>query len=85
MKIIYSPNFLRKYKKLPIAIKKLAEKQENIFRKNSFDARLNTHKPHGRLKEFWSFSIDYEYRIIFEFAKENIVYFHSTGKHKIYQ
>ena len=85
MKIIYSSKFARKYKKLPTRIKDMAEKQEKIFRQDVFDTRLKTHKLHGKLKEFWSFSIGYKYRIIFEFADEKTAHFHSVGTHSIYQ
>ncbi len=85
MRIIYSPKFKREYKKLPLKIKLLAEKREAIFRANPFDSRLKTHKLAGRLQEFWSFSIDYKYRIIFEFAGKDEVHFHSAGDHDIYQ
>jgi len=84
MKIIYSPNFRRSYKKLPEKIKILAEKKERVFRKNPFDKSLETHKLHGRLKDFWSFSINNRYRIIFEFTDENTVHFHTVGGHDIY-
>ena len=84
-KIIYTSKFAREYKKLPKKIKLLAEKKEKIFRMNSANLILNTHKLHGRFKNFWSFSIDFEYRIIFEFGDNNIVYFHSIGNHSIYE
>ncbi|PIP16956.1 MAG: hypothetical protein COX44_02615 [Candidatus Portnoybacteria bacterium CG23_combo_of_CG06-09_8_20_14_all_37_13] len=85
MRIIYSSKFSREYKKLPKKFKNIAEKQEQIFRKNPFDARLKTHKLHGKLKNFYSFSIGYKYRIIFEFNKKGNIYFHSVGVHTVYQ
>lgn len=85
MRIYYSSKFLRKYKKLPQETKRLAEGKELIFRKNPFDPKLDTHKLHGRLKEYWAFSIDERNRIIFEFAKRGLVWFHSVGDHSIYQ
>ncbi|MDO8582299.1 MAG: type II toxin-antitoxin system YafQ family toxin [bacterium] len=86
MEILYSTKFNREYKKLPSDIKDIAEKQEVLFRKNPFDPKLETHKLKGRLREFLSFSIDYKYRIIFEFSKnKKTVYFHSVGDHTIYQ
>jgi len=85
MKIIYTSKFLREYKKFPKNIKISAEEKEEIFRKNPFDPVLYPHKLHGRLKEFWSFSVGYKYRIIFEFGKNNTIYFHSAGNHDIYQ
>lgn len=62
----------------------MAEEREQTFRKNSFDSSLKTHKLGGRLKDFWAFSINYKYRIIFEFANDGIAHFHSIGDHDIY-
>lgn len=86
MQIIYSSKFAKEYKKLPSNIKDIAEEQEILFRKNPFNPKLKTHKLKGKLSGFLSFSIDYKYRIIFEFAKDKkIIYFHSVGDHDIYQ
>jgi len=85
MKIIYTSKFYKEYKKLPREIKLSAEAAEKIFCKNPFDKILNTHKLRGRFKEFWSFSITYRYRIIFEFGDEKTIYFHSIGDHDVYQ
>lgn len=84
MKILYLSKFAQQYRRLPANIKDLAEEREKVFRKNPFDTRLKTHKLHGELKDFYSFSIDYEYRIIFDFADKNTVRFYSIGKHDIY-
>ena len=85
MKIYYSRKFAKEYKKLPLKIKILAEKKEKIFRKNPHESSLKTHRLKGRLKEYWSFSIDYHYRIIFEFREKDIIWFHSVGTHEIYK
>ncbi len=85
MKIYYSPKFAKEYKKLPLKVKLLAEKKERIFRKDKFDPQLKTHKLTGRLKNYYSFSIDYQYRIIFEFIEKDVVWFHLIGTHEIYK
>jgi len=85
MQIIYSQNFLRNYEVLLEVIKEKAEKREAIFRKNPFDKRLKTHKLSGRLSDFWSFSVDYHYRIVFEFQNDNTVIFHKIGNHSVYR
>lgn len=85
MIIYYSSKFESSYKRLPRKIKILAEKKETIFRKNPFDPRLKTHKLTGRLKDFWSLSIDYSYRIVFEFRDKNVIWFHSVGTHEVYR
>lgn len=84
MKIYYSSKFEREYRRLPKRIKLLAEKREQIFRKDPFNAQLKTHRLKGRLKEYWSFSIDLHYRMIFEFVGKDIVWLHSVGTHSIY-
>ena len=84
MKIYYSSRFAKEYKKLPLKIKTLAEKKEVIFRKDPHHPILKTHKLTGKLKEYFAFSINYEYRIIFEFREKNIVWFYSVGTHAIY-
>lgn len=84
MRILYLEKFRKEYKKLPEKIKEIAEKKEKFFRKNPFDLRLKAHKLHGELGEFWAFSINYQYRIIFDFADKNTVRFYSVGKHDIY-
>jgi addiction module RelE/StbE family toxin len=84
MQISYSSKFAREYRKLPLAIKKIAEKKEKIFRVNPFDERLKTHKPKGALRDFYSFSIDRKYRVIFEIISKQEIWFHSVGSHSIY-
>lgn len=84
MTIYYSSKFAKEYKKLPQKIKTIAEKREVIFRKDPFEPSLKTHKLTGKLKEYWAFSINYQYRIIFEFRNNNLIWFHSIGTHGIY-
>lgn len=84
MKIYYSKKFAREYKKLPKKIKFIAEKKEKVFRKNPFDMSLKTHKLTGKLKSYWAFSLDYQYRIIFDFTDKDVIWFHSVGTHEIY-
>ena len=85
MEIRYSPKFKRQYKKLSEEIKSHAEKREAVFRKNPFDPRLKTHKLHGSQDGFMSFSVDYSYRIIFEFYNPDTVIFYEIGTHDIYE
>ena len=85
VKILYLPKFAKQYSKLPQVVQKDAEKKEKIFRKNPFDGRLKTHKLKGRLKDFYSFSVSYSHRIIFDFESEEVVRFYLIGNHDIYE
>lgn len=84
MVILYHSKFKQQFRKLPEEMKSLAIKREKIFRENPFDPRLKTHKLHGELSEFWSFSINYQYRIIFDFTSKKSTRFYNIGKHDIY-
>ena len=42
----------------------------NLFIADPFDPRLKTHKLSGRLKDLWSFSIDYDLRVVLYFTKD---------------
>ncbi len=84
MEIYYSSKFEKEYLRLSTLVKMMAEKKEKIFRENPFHPSLETHKLKGALKDFWAFSINRKYRIIFEFTKSDIAWFHSVGDHSIY-
>ncbi|OGI95423.1 hypothetical protein A2917_02580 [Candidatus Nomurabacteria bacterium RIFCSPLOWO2_01_FULL_42_17] len=85
MKIFYTKKFEREYKKLNKEIKLKVEAREVVFRKNPFSSTLKTHKLSGELEGFWSFSVDFSYRVVFEFFNDGNVFFHSIGSHDIYK
>ncbi len=82
--IFYSPHFEKSFKLLPHKIKKQASEKGKVFRKDCFDERLRTHKLKGKLKKYWSFSVNHSYRILFEFYNQNEVIFSDIGTHSIY-
>lgn len=84
MRIWYSAKFERLYRKLPVEVKHLAETREQIFLINPFDPRLKTHKLHGRFYGFLAFSLNYKYRIVFDFHTEDTARFHAIGLHDVY-
>lgn len=88
MTIYYYARYKRSYKHLDPQIQKAAEKQIALFREDHFDPRLDTHRLHGKLKGFWSFSVDGKrHRILFEFltSSQEEVVFLDIGNHSIYQ
>ena len=84
IEITFYPAFIRDFKKKtkynPLLVTNFRDKIE-IFKQNPFDQRLKTHKLSGDLKEFYSFSIDYHYRVIFSFYDQNKVIFEYFGSH----
>jgi addiction module RelE/StbE family toxin len=86
MRILYSSKFIKQYRRLPLKIKILFEEKEEIFRINQYDVTLKTHKLHGVFKGYYSFSVNYKYRVIFDYGENNdTINFHQVGTHDIYE
>ena len=84
-KILYSSHFERALKALPKEQSFIVAEREKMFRSNCFDPKLKTHKLKGNLGRYWSFSITYSHRIMFQFLDSSSVAFIDVGNHVIYQ
>ena len=77
--------FVKSYRKLPEKIRTVAKEREKIFINDPLDKRLKTHKLKGRLKSYWSYSINYQYRIMFRFVDKDTVIYYDVGTHDVYK
>jgi len=84
IKIRYTPRFVKHFRKVPSNIQKLVVNKEKIFKKDCFNSVLKTHKLSGNLSGFYSFSINYSYRIVFSLETSGIVFI-DIGTHSIYK
>ncbi len=84
MEVSFSPSFKRGFKK---RIKGNTDLEEKFWQKleqftvDPFDPSLKTHKLSGKLKEFWSFSVDYDERVLFYFTEDEKAVFVDIGSH----
>ncbi len=87
MKIdIYTTKEYRKsLKKFPKNLLSKLDAKIELFREAPFHPTLKTHKLYGKLKGYYSFSVNYQYRIIFRLFSEEEAAFLKIGTHKIYQ
>ncbi|MBU1031441.1 type II toxin-antitoxin system mRNA interferase toxin, RelE/StbE family [Patescibacteria group bacterium] len=85
MKIYRTEKFAKAYKKVPKQVKLAIEEKEEIFRHNPFDRKLKTHKLKGELKDSYSFSISYHWRIVFHFEKNGAIVLDTIGTHEVYK
>jgi addiction module RelE/StbE family toxin len=72
MKIGWTPKSLRSFKRLIRKnpnLRPLIEQTLLQLAKDPFDSSLRTHKLKGEFANVWSCSIDYKYRILFEFVE----------------
>ncbi len=85
IEISFSSSFKRAFKKKIKGNKYLENKFfERIgkFINDPYDKSLKTHKLSGKLKDLWSFSVDYDIRVIFFFLDEKRVVFVDIGTHE---
>ena len=85
MEILYTSKFEKSFQRLPKEIQVLAVEKEKIFRKNMYDPKLRTHRLKGKLHWYFSFSVDYSYRIMFEILDTDDIVFVNVWGHSIYK
>jgi mRNA-degrading endonuclease YafQ of YafQ-DinJ toxin-antitoxin module len=84
VEVSFSPSFKRAFKK---RIKGSLDLESRFWQRleqftlDPFDPSLKTHKLSGKLKEFWSFSVDYDERILFYFTEDEKAVFVDIGSH----
>jgi len=57
--VFYSSKFKRNLKKMPDFVKKAFLEKESLFLTNPFHPSLETHKLHGKYKEYLAFTVCY--------------------------
>lgn len=84
MKVSFSSSFRRAFKK---RIKGNVDLETRFFQKlelfttDPFEQSLKTHKLSGKLKDLWSFSLDYDQRVLFYFTEDGNAVFVDIGSH----
>jgi len=85
IKVAYSSSFKRSYRRKVTtdSDRELRFRSKlKLFMNDPFDKALRTHKLSGKLKDYWSFSIEYDLRIIFYFEDPETAVFVDLGTHK---
>lgn len=83
--ILYTPEFKRDYKKLPIATRKLLKAKGMLLAQDPHHPFLKTHKLSGALAGRWACSVDYRHRIIFRFMDNTTIVLLRVGDHSLYK
>ncbi|MEQ8995070.1 MAG: type II toxin-antitoxin system mRNA interferase toxin, RelE/StbE family [Coleofasciculus sp. B1-GNL1-01] len=82
MEVSFSSSFKRAFKKRikgnPDLETRFWQKLEQ-FTVDPFEPSLKTHKLSGKLKDLWSFSVDYDERVLFYFTEDRKAVFVDIG------
>ena len=84
IKVSYNSSFKRSFKRrIVVGSEREARLRSKIalFINDPFDKELRTHKLSGKLKGFWSFSVEFDLRVIFYFEDSETVVFVDLGTH----
>jgi mRNA-degrading endonuclease RelE of RelBE toxin-antitoxin system len=83
--IHFSPEFKRAYKKLSKNLQTILKAKGRLFAENPFYPLLHTHKLGGSLSGVWSFSVDYQRRVMFRFLTDQDILLLLVGDHSMYR
>ncbi len=83
--IVYSPFFVRKFNKLESGLQEDVVQKVNLFKDTKNHKVLEVHKLHGKFREYFGFSVNYKFRIVFRYVSKNEVMFADIGGHEIYK
>ena len=85
MKILYKATFIRQFDKLEKDLQDEIIEKIELFKNVSNHKNLKVHKLKGKLCDCYGFSVNYNYRIIFEYIKKDEAHLLSIGDHDIYK
>ena len=86
MEIFYKPSFVRAFQRLEKDLQDEVIEKVTRFKDVNSHKSLKVHALHGELKGFYSFSVNYRYRIVFVFARgKREAHLIAIGDHKVYQ
>jgi mRNA-degrading endonuclease YafQ of YafQ-DinJ toxin-antitoxin module len=83
--VSYKPSFIRKLNKLDKDFREEIITKISLLGDTGNHAALKVHKLHGRFSDCFSFSVNYETRIVFEYISKTEVALLSIGTHDIYR
>jgi len=83
--LYYTTKFKKKLKDFPTKERANFLKKFKTFLDDPFEPSLKTHKLAGKLDNYWSFSLNYNLRVLFRFVNDTAVELIDMGGHDIYK
>ncbi len=83
--VSYKPTFIRQYNSLENDLQEEVVLKIELFKDKNNHKALQVHKLHGRLKDCYSFSVNYKIRIVFNYASKKEAVLLAVDDHDIYK
>ena len=84
LELTYAPIFIKEFKKLEAFLQEEVKEKIELFKDSSNHKQLRVHKLKGPMKDRYSFSVSYSFRVVFSYASKTRVNILSLGDHDIY-
>lgn len=84
LKVGYKPSFLRALNALDPTLQEEVIEKIELFKDRKNHPILRVHKLKGRLSGTWSFSVNFKYRIIFQYLDKKTALLLDIGDHRVY-
>ena len=84
MKVSFTRAFFKRLNKFEKDYKEMVFEKSEEFKDLKNHKQLKVHKLHGKFSKFYSFSVNYKTRIVFEYVSKTEVALLSIGDHDIY-
>ena len=85
IRVLFTPNFIRDYKKLPHSLQEEVKEKIELFKMDPKHPLLKSHKLSGKLKGTFSFWVNYRYRVVFVYDSKNTAALLGVGDHDVYK
>jgi len=85
LQIVYAPSFLRQIKSLEKLLLEEAVEKIELLKNEDSHKFLKVHKLKGKMGGLYSFSVNYKFRIVFQYESKNAVDLLWIGTHDIYE
>jgi len=85
LRVYFKPTFVRQFRALPLALQAEVIEKIELFKNHKNHTQLKVHKLKGPLAGRYSFSVDYNTRIVFIYQKPNSAVLLVIGDHDVYK
>ena len=85
MEVHFTPSFVKQFNALESLLQTEVEEKIELFKDKTNHKRLKVPALHGRLAGLHSFSVNYAYRIVFEYLNAQETLLLKVGTHHIYK
>lgn len=85
MEIAFASKFLRQMADLEDKLQEEVYEKIGLFKDRRNHKALKVHKLHGRLQGRYSFSVNYRFRIVFEYEDKDTAVLLTVGDHQVYE